>query len=177
MKMMKKILLLFVAVTTMAITAQAQRVAYVDVAQILSSMPEYEAAQKTLDQTAEKWKQEVEQEYTKIEEMYRRYQAEQVLLSDKARSQREDEIIEKENQARALQQKRFGPEGQLFQKRKELVKPLQDKVYNTIQEYASDKNYDIIFDKSAGTTLIFANPQYDKTDDILKKLGIKKDDE
>ena len=118
---------------------------------------------------------EIEQEYTKIEEMYRRYQAEQVLLSDKSRQQREDEIIEKEKQARGMQQKRFGPEGLLFKKRQELIKPIQDKVYNAIQEYATDKNFDLIFDKSSGANIIFANPQYDKTDDILEKLGVKKD--
>lgn len=171
---MKKIFILLLAVASISVTSYAQRVAYVDVAQILSSMPEYENAQRTLDQTAEKWKQEIETEYTKIEEMYRRYQAEQVLLSDKARQQREDEIIEKEKQVRGMQQKRFGPEGELFKKRQELVKPIQDKVYNAIQEYATEKSLDLVFDKSSGVNIIFANPQYDKTDDVLKKLGIEK---
>jgi outer membrane protein len=121
---MKKIALLFIAVAFITMTAQAQRVAYVDINTILSKMPEYENAQRTLDQTAEKWKQEISQEYAQIEEMYRRYQAEQVLLSDKSRQQREDEIVEKEKQVRGMQQKRFGPEGQLFKKRQELVKPI-----------------------------------------------------
>lgn len=174
---MKKIALLFVAVAFITMTAQAQRVAYVDINTILSSMPEYENAQRTLDQTAEKWKQEIAQEYAQIEEMYRRYQAEQVLLSDKARQQREDEIVEKEKQVRGMQQKRFGPEGQLFKKRQELVKPIQDKVYNAIQEYATDKNLDLIFDKSSGANILFANPQLDKTEDVLEKLGVKKDKE
>jgi outer membrane protein len=174
---MKKIALLFIAVAFITMTAQAQRVAYVDINTILSGMPEYENAQRTLDQTAEKWKQEISQEYAQIEEMYRRYQAEQVLLSDKSRQQREDEIVEKEKQVRGMQQKRFGPEGQLFKKRQELVKPIQDKVYNAIQEYATDKNLDLIFDKSSGANILFANPQLDKTEDILEKLGVKKDKE
>jgi len=175
---MKKIVMLLFAVASISMTSYAQRVAYVDVGVILTSMPEYGSAQRTLDQTAEKWKQEIETEYAKIEEMYRRYQAEQVLLSDKARKQREDEIVEKEKAVRGMQQKRFGPEGELFKKRQELVKPIQDKVYNAIQEYAAEKSLDLIFDKSSGVSIIFANPQYDKTKDILKKLGIdKKDDE
>lgn len=175
-KIMKKLFVLLIAIAGLSFSSEAQRLAYVDVSNILTNMPEYAAAQRTLDQTAEKWKQEVDQEYAKIEEMYRRYQAEQVLLSDKARQQREDEIIEKEKQTRAMQQKYFGPEGSLFKKRQELVKPLQDKVYNAIQEYANDGNYDLIFDKSSGVNIIFANPQYDKTEDIMEKLGIEKKD-
>ncbi len=173
---MKHLFVLLLAITSLSFTANAQRVAYVDVSNILDNMPEYKTAQRTLDQTAEQWKQEIEQEYTKIEEMYRRYQAEQVLLSDKAKQQREDEIVEKEKLARALQQKRFGSGGQLFKKRQELVKPIQDKVYNAIQEYSNEKGLDIVFDKSSGVTIIFANPQHDKTDDIMKRLGIKADD-
>ena len=174
---MKQLFVLLIAITSLTVTANAQRVAYVDVSNILDNMPEYKTAQRTLDQTAEQWKQEIEQEYAKIEEMYRRYQAEQVLLSDKAKQQREDEIVEKEKQARALQQKRFGSDGQLFKKRQELVKPIQDKVYNAIQEYSNEKGLDIVFDKSSGVNIIFANPQFDKTDDIMKRLGIKADDE
>lgn len=177
MKKMKQLFVLLIAITAFNFTAQAQRVAYVDVSTILSSMPEYASAQRTLDQTAEQWKQEIEQEYAKIEEMYRRYQAEQVLLSDKARQQREDEIVEKETQVRALQQKRFGQEGLLFKKRQELVKPIQEKVYNAIQEYSADKGFDLVFDKSSGVNIIYSNPQYDKTDDILKRLGVKKVEE
>ncbi len=173
---MKKIFILLIAVASISMTSYAQRVAYVDVSLILNSMPEYGSAQRTLDQTAEKWKQEIETEYAKIEEMYRRYQAEQVLLSDKARQQREDEIVEKEKQVRGLQQKRFGPEGELFKKRQELVKPIQDKVFNAIQDYATEKSLDIIFDKSSGVTIIYANPQYDKTEDVMEKLGIKKEE-
>lgn len=170
---MKKLIVLLAAVATLSITAQAQRIAIVDVNQILENMTEYKAAQNTINQTAEKWKQEIEQEYAKIEEMYSRYQAEQVLLSDQARKQREDEIIEKEKLVRALQQKRFGPEGELFKKRQALVKPIQDKVYNAIQQYATNKSLDLILDKSANTTIIFADSKLDKTEDIMKDLGIK----
>lgn len=170
---MKKILMVALLLVS-GFTTYAQRVAYVDVATILGSMSEYKTAQKNLDQAAEKWQQEITAEYQAIEEMYRRYQAEQVLLSDQARQQREEEIIKKEEQVRALQQQRFGPEGELFQKRQQLVKPIQDKVFGAIQQYATDKGLDIIFDKSAGAGIIFAGPNYDKTDDILDYLGVKK---
>lgn len=169
---MKKLFLVLLAAFMVQATVDAQRIAYVDVNLILESIPDYREAQRTLDQTAEQWKQEITQEYNKIDEMYRKYQAEQVLLSDAARQQREDEIINKEKVVRDLQKRRFGPEGELFQKRQELVKPIQDKVYSAIEEFATDRSYDFIFDKSAGITILFANPQYDKTQDILKKLGV-----
>lgn len=171
---MKKTLLIAVLLAC-GISSYAQRVAYVDVSAILGSMSEYKTAQRNLDQAAEKWQQEITAEYQAIEEMYRRYQAEQVLLSDQARQQREEEIIKKEEQVRALQQQRFGPEGELFQKRQLLVKPIQDKVFGAIQQYATDKGLDIIFDKSGGAGIIFASPNYDKTDDILEYLGVEKD--
>ncbi len=171
---MKKLFLLLVAVASISMTSYAQTVAYVDVSVVLDAMPEYGAAQRAIEQTAEKWKQEIEQKYSEIEEMYSRYQAEQVLLSDKARKQREEEIVQKEKQVRGLQQKRFGPGGELFKKRQSLVKPIQDKVHNSIEEYSNEKGIDIMFDKSSGVNIIFANPKYDKTDDLLSKLGVKK---
>ena len=153
------------------VSVDAQRVAYVDVEKILEAIPEYKEAQADLDQTAAKWKQDIAQEYAKIEKMYKKYQAEQVLLSETARQQREEEIVNKEKQVREMQKQKFGPEGALFQKRQQLVKPLQDKVYDAINKYASDRGYDFIFDKSDGATILFASPRLDKTEDILKKLG------
>ncbi|RMF26364.1 MAG: OmpH family outer membrane protein [Bacteroidetes bacterium] len=149
----------------------AQRIAYVDVKAILESIKEYQEAQEELDKIAATWRQEIAQEYDKIKGMYNRYQAEQVLLSDEERRQREDQIMEEERRVRELQKQRFGPEGDLFKKRQELVQPIQDRVYSAIEEYAQERGYDFIFDVSGPAGIIFSNPEYDKTSDILKKLA------
>ena len=151
-------------------TANAQRIAYVDINKILESIAEYNEAQDELDRTASKWRQDIAQEYDVIKGLYNRYQAEQVLLSDEARRQREEEIMEKEKEVRELQKDKFGPEGALFKRRQELVRPIQDKVYAAIENYAKDRGYDFIFDKSGAAGIIFSNPEYDKTEDILKSL-------
>ena len=149
----------------------AQRIAYVDVNRILESIEEYQAAQEELDKLAARWRQDIAQEYDKIRSMYNRYQAEQVLLSDEARRQKEEEIMDMEKQVRDLQKARFGPEGELFKRRQELVRPIQDKVFATIEEFAGERGYDFIFDKSGNAGIIFSNPQYDRTADILRKLN------
>ncbi|MCB0638060.1 MAG: OmpH family outer membrane protein [Lewinella sp.] len=150
--------------------AQAQKIAYVDVQRILESIDEYQQAQQELDELAARWRQEIAQEYDVIKGMYNRYQAEQVLLSEDARTQREEEIMDKEKEVRDLQRERFGPEGMLFQRRQELVQPIQDQVYAAIEAYANERGYDFIFDRSSQAGIIFSNPQYDKTDDILNRL-------
>ncbi|MFZ2900618.1 MAG: OmpH family outer membrane protein [Saprospiraceae bacterium] len=150
--------------------AQAQRIAYVDVNLVLESIQEYQDAQKELDRIAAAWRQDIAQEYDQIKAMYNRYQAEQVLLSDEARKQKEDEIMTKEQQVREMQKEKFGPEGELFKKRQELVQPIQDKVYEAIEKYANDRGYDFIFDKGGAAGILFANPRYDVTQDVLASL-------
>ena len=167
---MMKIVAAFVLTAMVTFNANAQRIAYVDVNAILENIDEYKAAQDELDKLASRWRQEIAQEYDKIKGMYNRYQAEQVLLSDDARRQREDEIMEKEKEVRDMQKNKFGPEGELFQRRQELVRPIQEKVYSAIEEYATERGYDFIFDKSGATGMIFSNPQYDKTQDVMQKL-------
>lgn len=168
---MKKLFLAISFIATTATGALAQRFCYVDANKVLERVPEYKTAQDQLDQTAEKWKQDVAAEYAKVDEMYRKYQADEVLLDATARKQREDEITAKEKNVRDLQKQKFGPEGALNKKRQELVKPIQDKVYAAIEQYASEKGYEFIFDKASMTGMLFANPKQDKTDDIVKKLG------
>lgn len=160
------------AVVAVAFTAtvQAQRIAYVDVNLILESIQEYQDAQAELDRVAAGWRQDIAQEYDQIKAMYNRYQAEQVLLSDEARKQKEDEIMTKEQQVRELQKEKFGPEGELFKKRKELVQPIQDKVYTAVEDYANNRGYDFIFDKGGAAGILFANPRYDVTADVLESL-------
>lgn len=163
-------LVLFGALFLMSVAATAQKIAYVDVNKILESIEEYQQAQTELDRQANQWRQEIAQEYDVIKGMYNRYQAEQVLLSEDARTQREEEIMAKEKQVRDLQRERFGPEGELFKRRQDLVRPIQDRVYAAIEAYANERGYDFIFDRSSQSGMIFSNPQYDKTDDILNRL-------
>lgn len=167
---MKKLFLSIALSVASIFTLSAQRIAYVDVNRILESIDEYAESQRELDQLAGRWREEIAKEYDQIKSMYNRYQAEQVLLSDEARRQKEDEILAKEKSVRELQKARFGPEGALFKRRQELVRPIQDRVFAAIEEYADDRGYDFIFDQSGAAGMIFANPQYDKTDDIINKL-------
>lgn len=167
---MKKLGLLAVFSLATIVTLSAQRIAYVDVNRIMESIDEYTEAQRELDQLAGRWREEIAREYDQIKSMYNRYQAEQVLLSDESRRQKEDEILEKEKSVRELQKARFGPEGALFKRRQELVRPVQDRVFAAIEEYADDRGYDFIFDQSGAAGMIFANPEYDKTEDIIRKL-------
>lgn len=151
---------------------QAQaRVAYVDMEKIMASIKEYETAQRQLEQEAERWRQEIAKEYEQIETMYREYQVREPLLSDEMRKTKQEEIVEKEKTVRNLQKARFGPEGELFQKRQSLVKPIQEKVYNEIQKLAKERKYDMVFSAPDGTTLIYAADDKDITADIIKRLG------
>lgn len=169
---MKNILsILFLTLLTIGVNAQ--RFAIVDVSDILNKTTDYQTAQTELDKVAANWRQEIAEQYDEIKSLYNKYQAEQVLLSDQARTEREEAIMSKEKQVRELQKQRFGPEGDLFRRRQELVQPIQDKIYTAIEEYANNRGYDAIFDKSGSAGIIFANDELDKTDDILRELNLK----
>jgi len=170
---LKKITLVASLLVFLAIGVQGQRTAIVDITAVLENLDEYKKAQSSLDKTAAKWKQDIAQEYDKIKGLYNKYQAESVLMSDDMRSQKEQEIVDAEKRVREMQKSKFGPDGALFKKRQELVQPIQNKVYNVIAEYADEKGYDFIFDKSSSTGIIFSNPKFDKTEDIKSKLGVK----
>lgn len=170
---MKKILMIAGCMLMLAFSASAQRYAVIDSKYILDKLPEYKEAQKTLDQFSEKWQQEIDQKQAAMDKMYKDYDAEQVMLSDVLKKKREDELYNKEKELRDLQKKRFGFEGDLFKKRQELIKPIQDRVYNAVQKLAAEKQYDFILDKSEGITVIFADPKLDKSADILRNLGVK----
>ncbi|NJO87260.1 MAG: OmpH family outer membrane protein [Lewinella sp.] len=152
------------------ISLSAQKIAVVDVERILNSITEYQDAQKDLDNLAAKWRQEINQEYDVIKGMYNKFQAEQVLLTPEQRQAREKEILDKETAVRELQRNRFGPEGGLFKRRQELVKPIQDAIYEAIEQYADTRGYDLIFDRAGSAGIIFSKDTYDKTDDILRSL-------
>jgi outer membrane protein len=156
------------------LTAHAQaRYAIVDTKYILDKMPEYKDAQKKLDQTSMQWQKEIDDKQSALDKMYKDFDAEQVMLSDTLKKKREDQLFNREKEVRDLQRKRFGYEGDLFKLRQDLVKPVQDKVYNAIQQLAVNRMYDFILDKSEGITVIFADPKLDKSEDVLKILNIK----
>jgi len=157
----------------LAQAGQAQRYAVVDTKYILDKMPEYKDAQKKLDQVSMQWQKEIDDKQAALDKMYKDYDAEQVMLSDTLKKKREDQLFNREKEVRDLQRKRFGYEGDLFKMRQELVKPIQDKVYNAIQQIAVNRMYDFILDKSEGITVIFADPKLDKSEDVLRALGIK----
>lgn len=150
--------------------SMAQRLAYVDVTAILESLPDYQKAQEQLDKVATQWRQEIAQEQDQIKSMYSQYQAEQVMLSEEMKRKREEEIMAKEKDVREMQRQKFGPEGALFKKREELVKPIQDKVYAAIQKFAEDKGFEYIFEKGSASGMLYADPKYDKTEDIKNML-------
>jgi outer membrane protein len=169
---MKKILILF-CILSVGLIGSAQRYAIIDTKYILDKMPEYKTAQKQLDDIAAGWQKDIETMQQELDKMYKDYDAEQVMLSDDLKKKREDQLFNKEKIVRDLQRKHFGFEGDLFKKRQELVKPIQDKVYNAVQKLAVQRGYDFILDKSEGITVIFADPKLEKSDDVLKELGVK----
>lgn len=168
---MKKITLFIAFLALTAFGAQAQRFAYVDSDYILSNIPEYAEAQKQLDEISKNWQKEIENKFKEIDQLYKNYQQEQVLYTEDMKRQKQKEIEDKEKAAKELQKKRFGYEGDLFQKRQELIKPIQDKMYEAIQKVATSKGYDVIFDKSGSTTLLYSNNKLDVSDDVIKQLG------
>ncbi len=170
---MKKILLVICSICFIAVAANAQRYAVIDTKYILSKVPEYKNAQARLDSISEMWQREIDSKATELDKMYKSYEVEQVMLSDDLKKKREDELFNKEKELRDLQKKRFGFEGDLFKKRQELVKPIQDKVYNAVQRMAAEKQFDFILDKSEGITVIFADPKLDKSEDVLRMMGVK----
>src|SRR5688572_17808080 len=170
---MKKILLLAISTVAFVGITTAQRYAFIDTKFILDKMPEYTTAQKQLDDVAATWQKEIDGMQGELDRMYKDFDAEQVMLSDDLKRKRQDQLFNKEKSLRELQRKRFGFKGDLFKKRQELIKPVQDKVYNAVQKLAVQRGYDFILDKSEGITVIFADPKLEKSEDVLRELGIK----
>ena len=168
---MKRILItasfLFFAVTIIS----AQKFAYVDSQYILDNLPEYTEAQAQLDEISNQWQKEIEGKFAEVDKMYQSYQAQAILLPEDMKKKKEQEIVDKEKEAKNLQRQHFGQNGDLMKKRQELVKPIQEKVYNAIQDIATNSNYSVIFDKAGALTIMYANPKYDISDEVLDNLG------
>lgn len=171
---MKKIFFgsLMILITT-AVFGQ-QHYGVIDSKYILENLNDYKDAQTKLDNLSKGWQEDIDKQMAEVDKMYRGYQAEKPMLSDEMRKKREDEIVAKEKAAKDLQKQRFGYEGDLFKKRQELVKPIQDKIFNAVQKMATQKGFDMVLDKAGGITLFYADPKLDHSDDVLKILGIKK---
>jgi outer membrane protein len=169
---MKKIVLI-AFILGFGLSGFSQKYAIIDTRYILDKIPDYKEAQKQLDEVAAGWQKDIDGKQSELDNMYKSYEAEQVMLSDELKKKREDQLFNKEKDLRDLQRKRFGFEGDLFKKRQELIKPIQDKVYNAVQRLAVTRGYDFVLDKSEGITIIFADPKLDKSEDVLKELGIR----
>lgn len=171
---MKKIILGFCLFAGIIFSANAQKFATVDMSYIMKNIPAYESANEQLNQVSKKWQQEVDAAKKDIQEMYKNYQTELVFMTQDAKVKREDEIVSKEKAVQDLQRKYFGPEGELFKKRQSLMKPIQDEVYNAVQDVCSTKDIQFVFDKSSSMNAIFVSPKLDISDEVLKKLGYSK---
>ena len=170
---MKKLLIISGIILIATATTFAQKFAYVDSEYILDNIPSYKAAQEQLDQLSAQYQKELESMHAETEQMFKDFQAESVLLSDEMKRKRQDVIITKEKEYKELQRKYFGREGDLFKKRQGLVKPIQDDIFKAIQDISTEGNYAVIFDKANGITLIYTNPKFDLSDQVLAKLGYK----
>jgi len=169
---MKKVILvsfLFI----IAITTYAQRYAYVDTQYILNNIPAYKAAQDKLDQLSFEWQQELESKREEIEQLNKAFQSEKVLLTEEMKKKRQNQLENRRQELQELKRKYFGPEGQLYQKRQELVRPIQEEVYSAIETIASRGNYAVIFDAAGESNMLYTDPSYDKSDEVLKELGYK----
>jgi len=170
---MKKIIFIACCFLLTAASSVAQKYAIIDTRYILDKMPDYTQAQKQLDVVAGDWQKDIDTKQSGLDKMYKDYEAEQVMLSDELKKKREDQLFLKEKELRDLQRQRFGFEGDLFKKRQELIKPIQDKVFNAVQKISVARGYDFVLDKSEGITIIFADPKLDKSEDVLKELGVR----
>lgn len=168
---MKKTLLVLILIFGTAF-AFGQKYAYIDSDYILASVPEYTEAKDKLDKLAKRWTEEIEERYKVLEIKKGNFAKEEVLLPAEEKQKRKEEIEKLETEAMQMQKLRFGVSGDYFQKRQELVKPIQDKVYDAMQKVASKRNYTFVFDKANQSNLVYADSKFDISDEVLKEMGI-----
>jgi len=168
---MRKLFITIVLATFISTTITAQKYAYVDSDYILANIPEYKEAQNQIDELAAEYQKEIETKFAEIDMMYKAYQAEAVLMPEDIKKKKEEEILAKKNEAKEMQNQRFGKDGDLFIKREELIKPIQEKIYNAIEEIATEKNYAFVFDKAGSLTMLYVNSKFDLSDDVLDNVG------
>ena len=171
---MKRILIICGAVLLMAMNAKAQKFALVDMEYIMKNIPAYEMANEQLNQLSQRWQKEVEAKGKEVQTMYKNFKSDMVFLTDEQKQKREQEIVDKENEANELKYKYFGPEGELYKKRQSLLKPIQDDVYNAVKKVSEERGYQVIFDRASSQSIIFASPKIDVSNEVLTKLGYSK---
>ena len=178
MKSLNKFLIAVCFLTVAATTnTQAQKFAFVDSEYMLGKMPEYKAAQKRLDDMSAEWQKDIEKRLAEIDKMYKDYQAEQVVLTQDQQQKKQQEIVEKEKSLKDFQKSKFGQGGELEKKKQELIKPLQDKIFDAVQKIAKQRGLDFIFDKNGEMIMLVANIKYDLSDDVLELMGYTVTDE
>ena len=155
------------------LSLSAQKFAYIDSKYVLSHMPEYVAAQKQINDLSAEWQAQVEQKYTAIEQLEKSFQAEKILLTEDMKKKREADINERREEAKQYQKSKFGVEGDLFKKREELVAPIQEQIFQAIEDIASQSQYMVVFDKASHSNMLYTNPKHDISDKVLKKMGLK----
>ncbi|TAH15575.1 MAG: OmpH family outer membrane protein [Runella slithyformis] len=167
-----RLLLLILQAVLVTQATYAQKFGYLDMEYVTGKMPEYQKAQGDLDKFSERWAKEIQDKYTEIDRLQRLYQAEEVLLTDEMKRKRQQEISDKEREAREYNNKIFGESGLLFQKKKELIKPVTDLIYKGMERVARQKRLDFLFDKSSDFVVVYANPVHDYTDYVMEELGL-----
>ncbi|MCF8369083.1 MAG: OmpH family outer membrane protein [Bacteroidales bacterium] len=168
---MKKMILSFTFLIFFSTILSAQKYAYVDTEYILDNIPEYKEAQVQLDDLAKKYQEEIEKSYANLKGLYKNYEAEAILMPEDVKQRKQEDLKKKEMEVKDLQNKYFGVEGELFDKREELVKPIQEKIFNSIEEIAEEKNYAFVFDKAGSLTILYVNAKFDISDDVLDAVG------
>lgn len=168
---MKK-LALFISGLLVAMMSYSQKIVYVDTDYLLSKIPAYKEAQQQIDELTKNWQAEIEEQRTALDNMYKQYQVDKVLLANDMKAKREQEILDKEKELKELQKKRFGANGDRIKKEEELIKPIQDEIFSAIKELASSQGYAFVIDAASSSyTLLYSDPKYDISDDVLRKLG------
>ena len=165
--------IIILALLAVALPVGAQKYACVNTEYILQNLPDYRQAQQQLDKISAQWQKELEALYQEVERMSQSYQQEGYLLPEALKNKREQELRAKESEAKSLQRKRFGPGGDLDKKRQELMRPVQDKIYNAIERIANERGYSFIMDKAGSATVLYINPKYDISDQVLEMMGYK----
>jgi outer membrane protein len=170
---MKRVILVLFFTLTAITGAFAQRFAFVDSDNILKHMPDYISVQKQLNALSDQWQKDVDNKFQEVDRLYKAYQADQVLMTPDMKKRREQEIDDKEKAAKDFQRQKFGPDGELAQRSTALIKPIQDRIAKAVQEVAQGDDLDMIFDKNSEVIMLYANPRYDKSDEVITKLGLK----
>ncbi len=176
MKNFRGLLLAVVLLLSGAEVAQAQKFGWVDSEFIMAKMPEYAKAQQELALLSDTWQKEIEVQQKDLDKLHRNYQNEEIVLTEAMKKKRQDEILLKEQELKTYRNKQFGYEGQIFKKRQELNKPVQDKVFEAVEKVAKKKTLAVIFDKSGDLTMLYTNPAHDYTEFVLEELGLGAED-